>query len=67
MLQVGFLFAPEAMTRCKWDNISPVKGWQRIFSRRTAVELAKALVKIGLIGMTCLVDGQRAAWTGSWT
>jgi flagellar biosynthetic protein FlhB len=51
VLQVGFLFAPEAMS-LKWDNISPVKGWQRIFSRRTAVELAKAMVKIGLIGFT---------------
>jgi flagellar biosynthetic protein FlhB len=51
VLQVGFLFAPEALT-VKWDNISPAKGWERIYSRRTLVELGKGLLKIGVIGLT---------------
>jgi flagellar biosynthetic protein FlhB len=54
LLQIGFLFAPEAMT-IKWDNISPVKGWERIFSRRTAVELGKGLFKIGVVGLTAWI------------
>jgi flagellar biosynthetic protein FlhB len=59
LLQVGFLFAPEAMS-LKWDNLSPVKGWERIFSRRTAVELGKGLLKIVVLGFTAwmTVSGQ---------
>jgi flagellar biosynthetic protein FlhB len=54
VLQVGFLFAPEALS-IKWDNISPAKGFERVFSRRTAIELAKAFLKIGVIGLTAWV------------
>lgn len=48
VVQFGFLFAPEVLA-LKFDNISPVKGFERLFSRRTVVEAAKACLKIGLI------------------
>jgi flagellar biosynthetic protein FlhB len=51
VLQFGFLFAPEAV-QLRWDNVSPAKGFERIFSRRTAVELFKSFFKIGIIGLT---------------
>jgi flagellar biosynthetic protein FlhB len=51
VVQFGFLFAPEALT-LHWENLLPSKGFQRIYSRRTAVETLKAFFKIGLIGCT---------------
>ena len=51
VLQVGFMVAPEVLS-LKWDNISPVKGWERIASRRTAVDLGKAFLKVGVVGLT---------------
>ena len=54
VLQVGFLFAPEVLS-LKWDNLSPAKGWERIASRRTAVELGKAFLKVGVVGITAWV------------
>lgn len=49
VIQFGFLFAPEAL-QLKWENLSPVKGFERLFSRRTAVEVFKSFLKIGVIG-----------------
>src|ERR1700722_2907519 len=37
VLQFGFLFAPEAL-QLRWENLSPARGFGRLFSRRTAVE-----------------------------
>jgi flagellar biosynthesis protein FlhB len=51
VVQFGFLFAPKAV-KLRLDNLSPVKGFKRIFSRRTAVEALKGFLKIGLIGLT---------------
>jgi flagellar biosynthetic protein FlhB len=51
VVQFGFLFAPEAI-KLRWDNVLPTKGFERLFSRRTAVETVKAFLKIGLIGLT---------------
>lgn len=59
VVQFGFLFAPEAV-QLRMDNISPAKGFERLFSRRTVVEAFKALAKIALIGLTAwlTVSGQ---------
>lgn len=51
VIQFGFLFAPDVLS-LKFENISPAKGFERLFSRRTAVEGAKAFLKIGLIVTT---------------
>lgn len=42
--QVGFLFTLEPI-KMKLDKISPIKGFKRLFSVRTLVELAKAIAK----------------------
>lgn len=47
--QVGFLFAPEII-RPKLENINPLNGLKRMFSKRALVELIKALLKIILVG-----------------
>jgi flagellar biosynthetic protein FlhB len=47
-LQVGVLFSPEALS-LKFENLSPVKGFGRVFSRRSAIELFKGVLKITLI------------------
>lgn len=47
--QVGFLFAPETI-RPKLENINPLNGLKRMFSKRALVELLKALLKITLVG-----------------
>ncbi|MBN2897936.1 MAG: flagellar biosynthesis protein FlhB [Clostridia bacterium] len=43
-LQVGVLFTLEPI-KFKLDKISPIKGFKRLFSMRTLVEFAKAVVK----------------------
>lgn len=49
-LQVGFLFAPEAI-KMKLSKLDPIKGFKRIYSIRAIVELLKSLLKIALIGL----------------
>ncbi|UCZ51711.1 flagellar biosynthesis protein FlhB [Bacillus shivajii] len=49
-LQVGFLFAPEAI-KMKLSKIDPIKGAKRIFSVRALVEFLKSMLKITLVGM----------------
>jgi flagellar biosynthetic protein FlhB len=46
--QVGVLFTTRPIEP-KLDNLNPVQGFQRIFSQRTAVDLAKSLIKLFLI------------------
>lgn len=52
--QVGPLFAPDVI-HPDIGKISPVKGMERIFSRRAFVEFAKGLFKIVLIGIVCYI------------
>lgn len=49
MAQVGVLWTTEPMSP-KWERISPVSGFQRLFSKRALMELTKSLLKIGLVG-----------------
>lgn len=49
LIQVGVLFTAEPLMP-KWERISPASGFKRLFSRRTVMELVKALFKIGVIG-----------------
>lgn len=52
--QVGPLFAPEVI-QPDISKISPMKGFERLFSRRSLMEFAKGLFKIVLIGFVCYV------------
>lgn len=47
--QVGFLFTLETLAP-KFSRINPFSGLKRIFSPRGAVEMAKAILKITIIG-----------------
>ena len=49
LLQVGMLFTTKPLAP-KLERISPIKGFQRIFSSRTLAELAKSLLKVILLG-----------------
>ncbi|WP_158737706.1 flagellar biosynthesis protein FlhB [Alteribacillus sp. YIM 98480] len=50
MLQVGFMFTPEAI-KFKLEKINPLSGFKRIFSLRALVEFLKSMLKILLVGM----------------
>lgn len=47
--QVGFIFSTENLVP-RLENLDPVKGFQRLFSRRSLVELVKSLAKVLIIG-----------------
>lgn len=60
VLQVGFVWLPQRLAP-DWNRISPLTGWQRIFSFSAAVRLALSLVKIALVGGVALwsLNGER--------
>lgn len=47
--QVGFIFAMEPL-RPKLQNLNPVEGFKRIFSKKALVELGKSVLKLVLVG-----------------
>ncbi|XKH50599.1 flagellar biosynthesis protein FlhB [Chryseomicrobium palamuruense] len=47
-VQIGFLFAPEAVF-AKLSRINPISGAKRIFSLRALVELVKSILKVVVI------------------
>jgi flagellar biosynthetic protein FlhB len=49
VLQIGVLFSAESVTP-KISKIDPIKGFQRLFSMRSFVELIKSIFKICIIG-----------------
>ncbi|MCF8496007.1 MAG: flagellar biosynthesis protein FlhB [Alphaproteobacteria bacterium] len=48
--QVGPLFAPD-IVKPDFSKVSPMKGFFRLFSRRSLMEFVKGLLKIGLVGL----------------
>ena len=48
-LQVGVLFTSEPL-KPKFEKINPIAGFKRIFSRRSVVEVLKAIFKMGVVG-----------------
>ena len=57
VLQVGFLFSPKAAMP-KMERISMAKGFKRIFSKRTLVELAKSIIKVAVLGFVAYDEYQ---------
>jgi len=45
----GFIFVPSLLTP-KWSRLNPISGLKRIFSLTGWVELAKSVMKVGLVG-----------------
>lgn len=52
LAQVGFLLTGEPLTP-KLERLNPVNGLKRMFSKRSLVELLKALLKTAVIGAVC--------------
>lgn len=50
ILQIGVLFSSESVTP-KFSKIDPIKGFQRLFSIRSLVELIKSIFKICIISL----------------
>ena len=48
-LQTGFVFSVEPLTP-KASKIDPIKGFGKIFSKRSLVELSKSILKILIVG-----------------
>ena len=48
-IQVGFIFSFETLIP-KFDKLNPLTGFQRLFSKRSLVELVKSLFKVSIIG-----------------
>ncbi|HXA70916.1 MAG TPA: flagellar biosynthesis protein FlhB, partial [Stellaceae bacterium] len=48
LIQTGLLFAPEKLTP-KLDNLSPAKGFSRMFSARGLMEFGKTLTKLAVV------------------
>lgn len=49
-LQVGFLFAPEAI-QMKLSKLNPIEGFKKIYSVKAIVEFLKSILKICLVGL----------------
>jgi flagellar biosynthesis protein FlhB len=49
LIQTGVLFSVEALTP-KASKIDPIKGLERVLSKRSLVEMAKSILKIAIIG-----------------
>lgn len=60
VIQVGILFAPEAL-KPHPERLNPVTGMKKFFTVRTFVELMKSLAKLTLIGLVVYVT-LRARW-----
>ncbi len=49
LAQVGFMFSPEAL-RLRMELLNPMSGLQRMFSKRSLVELVKSILKFVVLG-----------------
>jgi flagellar biosynthetic protein FlhB len=54
VLQIGFMLSWETVTP-KLSKISPIKGIQKLFSKKTIMELFKSLAKLALVGVIAYV------------
>jgi len=50
LVQVGFIFSAKALAP-KFDRINPISGFKRVFSKRTLIDLVKAIIKITILAV----------------
>ena len=50
LVQVGFLFTTKSLGM-KFSRISPISGFKRMFSMKTAIELLKSMLKVVVLGL----------------
>ncbi len=58
LVQVGFMFSAKAVMP-KLEKISMAQGFKRIFSKRTLIDLLKAVIKIVLLGWVAYSEYER--------
>jgi flagellar biosynthetic protein FlhB len=51
---VGFIYAPSVI-KPDWSKVSPVKGWERLFSKRALVEFVKGVMKLALVSAVAYI------------
>ncbi|MFC1725981.1 flagellar biosynthesis protein FlhB [candidate division KSB1 bacterium] len=56
--QVGFMMSLEPLIP-KWEKISPLSGFKRMFSRRSFIELIKGVLKILIVGIIGYLEVKR--------
>jgi flagellar biosynthesis protein FlhB len=49
ILQVGFMINAESL-KPKFSKINPIKGFGRLFSKQSVMELLKSIFKLGIVG-----------------
>jgi len=54
VLQIGFMFSSEALTP-QFSKIDPLKGFKRIFSLRSVMELIKSICKLCIVGAVAYI------------
>lgn len=54
VVQFGLLFAMDKLG-FKWEQVSLIKGFGRMFSMRNVVEFLKGVAKISLVGVACFM------------
>jgi len=55
VLQSGFVFTTKTLSP-KLDRINPISGFKRIFSRRTLMDLLKAILKTAVLGYVAYTE-----------
>jgi len=55
IIQIGFLFTTKPLGM-KLNRISPIKGFKRMFSMKTVIDLVKSFLKIALLGYIAYSD-----------
>ena len=48
VLQTGFMWSPESM-QFKFENLNPLNGIKKLFSKRSAIEIFKSILKIVIL------------------
>ena len=54
ILQIGVMFSKEALTP-KFEKVDPLKGFKRLFSVRSIVELFKGILKISIVSLAAYI------------
>ncbi|MEN6332132.1 MAG: flagellar biosynthesis protein FlhB [Smithella sp.] len=54
VLQIGIMFSSESLTP-KFEKIDPVKGFERLFSVRSIVELIKGIFKVVVVSIVAYI------------
>lgn len=55
VVQVGFMFSPEVI-KPKFSKVNPFKGFKRLFSKQSFMELFKILLKLLIIGIVATMS-----------